>query len=164
MYNWTTITSRRRSWRELRLGIVDWVYFKTQILLVTLKTRNQPREEPDVSSDVERLFPEVEVQEANVGVSQFHRIGSYLFGCCFANGWNACSRFIGCGDRSVAFVEQQEILTQDVATNASSSQGDSQLYIFEDNEAVIKMIIKGRQKPNDETRVQNPQSRIRLVV
>ena len=31
-----------------------------------------------------------------------------------------------------------------VSTNAKSSQGESQLYIFEDNEAVIKMIIKGR--------------------
>ena len=31
-----------------------------------------------------------------------------------------------------------------VVTNANSSQGESQLYIFEDNEAVIKMIIKGR--------------------
>ena len=30
-----------------------------------------------------------------------------------------------------------------VTTNAKSSQGESQLYIFEDNEAVIKMIIKG---------------------
>ena len=31
-----------------------------------------------------------------------------------------------------------------VPTNTLSSQGESQLYIFEDNEAVIKMIIKGR--------------------
>ena len=31
-----------------------------------------------------------------------------------------------------------------VTANAHSSQGESQLYIFEDNEAVIKMIIKGR--------------------
>ena len=30
-----------------------------------------------------------------------------------------------------------------VPTNTHSSQGESQLYIFEDNEAVIKMIIKG---------------------
>ena len=30
-----------------------------------------------------------------------------------------------------------------VTTNAHSSQGESQLHIFEDNEAVIKMIIKG---------------------
>ena len=44
-----------------------------------------------------------------------------------------------------------------VPTNTHSSQGESQLYIFEDNEAVIKMTIKG-QKSNNETRVQNPQS------
>ena len=31
-----------------------------------------------------------------------------------------------------------------VPTNTRSSQGKSQLYIFEDNEAVIKMIVKGR--------------------
>ena len=31
-----------------------------------------------------------------------------------------------------------------VTTNAHSPQGESQLHIFEDNEAVIKMIIKGR--------------------
>ena len=31
-----------------------------------------------------------------------------------------------------------------VTTNAHSFQSESQLYIFEDNEAVIKMIIKGR--------------------
>ena len=31
-----------------------------------------------------------------------------------------------------------------VTTNARSSQGASQLYIFEDTEAVIKMIMKGR--------------------
>ena len=30
-----------------------------------------------------------------------------------------------------------------VTTNANSSQGESQLYIFEDHEAGIKMIIKG---------------------
>ena len=31
-----------------------------------------------------------------------------------------------------------------VPVNADSSHGESQLYIFEDNEAVIKMIIRGR--------------------
>ena len=31
-----------------------------------------------------------------------------------------------------------------VHQNTHSSEGESQLYIFEDNEAVIKMIIKGR--------------------
>ena len=31
-----------------------------------------------------------------------------------------------------------------VTTNANSSQDESQLYIFQDNEAMIRMIIKGR--------------------
>ena len=31
-----------------------------------------------------------------------------------------------------------------VTTNVNSSQGESRLYIFEDNEAVIKMVSKGR--------------------
>ena len=31
-----------------------------------------------------------------------------------------------------------------IPTNTRSSQGESQLYIFEDNEAVINMIMKGR--------------------
>ena len=48
-------------------------------------------------------------------------------------------------------------------TNAISSHGESQLYTFEENEAVIKMIIWG-QKSNDETRAKNPQSCAWVVV
>ena len=44
------------------------------------------------------------------------------------------------GDRDV----EQLSHVDHVTTNAHSSQCESQLYIFEDNEAVIKMIIKGR--------------------
>ena len=49
-----------------------------------------------------------------------------------------------------------------VVTNATSSHCEAQLYIFEDHEAVIKMIIKGRSPMM--RRVQNPQCRVRLVV
>ena len=48
-----------------------------------------------------------------------------------------------------------------VPTNTHSSQGESQLYIFEDNEAVIKMIFKGRIS-NSETRVSEP-TELRLI-
>ena len=41
----------------IRLSIVDWVCSKTQILLETLKTQNQLREEFYVFSEVEHLFP-----------------------------------------------------------------------------------------------------------
>ena len=44
-----------------------------------------------------------------------------------------------------------------VPSNVHSSRQEALLYVFEDNEAVIKMIIK-RQKSFNETRFQNPQS------
>ena len=83
-----------------------------------------------------------------------------------------------CGDRTVTFVEQCQTTNQyrsrklfakshiqqkgnrdveqlshvEYATNANSSPGESQLYIFEDK-GVIKMIDHYGQKSNDETRV-----------
>ena len=44
-----------------------------------------------------------------------------------------------------------------IPSNVQSSHQEALLYVFEDNEAVIKMIIKGK-KPDNETRFQNPQS------
>ena len=49
-----------------------------------------------------------------------------------------------------------------VRSNARLSEKESQLYIFEGNEAVIKVIIKGN-KPDDETCVPHPQSGSGLV-
>ena len=50
-----------------------------------------------------------------------------------------------------------------VPSNTHSSQGDSKLYIFEDNEAVIKMIIESKES-NYETCCNNPQSFFGFVV
>ena len=44
-----------------------------------------------------------------------------------------------------------------ISSNVNSSRKKALLYVFEDNEAVIKMIIKGK-KPDNETCFQNPQS------
>ena len=44
-----------------------------------------------------------------------------------------------------------------ISSNVHSSRREALLYVFEDNEAVIKMIIKG-QKSYNETCLQNPQS------
>ena len=44
-----------------------------------------------------------------------------------------------------------------VSSHTKSSRSGGMLQNFEDNKAVIKMIIKGR-SPNDETRVPHPQS------
>ena len=43
----------------IQLNIADRVYFKTQILLETLKIQKQLQEESYVSLEVEHLFPEV---------------------------------------------------------------------------------------------------------
>ena len=51
-----------------------------------------------------------------------------------------CSRNQQKGNRDVDHSSHVDYIT----TNANSSQGESQLYIFEDNEAVIKMITMGR--------------------
>ena len=50
-----------------------------------------------------------------------------------------------------------------VPSNGTHSGSKATLYVFEDNEAVIKMIIK-RPKAHDETCVKNPQSCFGLVV
>ena len=44
-----------------------------------------------------------------------------------------------------------------VPSNVQSARQEALLYVFEDNEAVIKMIMKGKM-PYNETRIQNPQS------
>ena len=46
---------------------------------------------------------------------------------------------------------------ESVPSNVQSSRQEALLYVFEDNEASIKMIIKG-EKSNNETCFQNPQS------
>ena len=81
--------------------IVDWVYSKTQVLLVTLKTQSQHQEELYV-------LCELDVQEADISISQFYRIGILFFGCWIANGWITCSRFLGYGDRSIVLHEQRQ--------------------------------------------------------
>ena len=44
-----------------------------------------------------------------------------------------------------------------IPSNVNSSHEEALLYVFEDNEVVIKMIIKGK-KPDNETCFQNLQS------
>ena len=59
----------------IRLNYVDWVYFKTQILLETLRIQNQPRRNPIYFRKSNICSLAYDVQEANMSISQFHRIG-----------------------------------------------------------------------------------------
>ena len=49
---------------------------------------------------------QLDVQEANVSIPQFHRIWNYFVGCWIANGWTTCSRLLGRGNWSVTFNKQ----------------------------------------------------------
>ena len=55
--------------RVTRLSIVDWVYFKAQTLLATLKTRTQLREESYVSSEAEHFVPIISMCKKQTSVS-----------------------------------------------------------------------------------------------
>ena len=128
-----------------------------------------------VSLEVEHLSPLVGCASNKRHYSGVLHNQNHFVGCSTANGWITCSWFMGCGDRSVTFIEQYqntnqppqqvtvremripnpnkretEMLKNDFRMwtaspqTKNSSQGESQLYTFEDIEAVIKMIIKGR--------------------
>ena len=63
-----------------RLNIVDWVYFKTQILLATLRTQNLPRVESYVFSEVEHLSPSVGcARNRNLSVSCSSAVSDFIF-------------------------------------------------------------------------------------
>ena len=118
----TQVTTDNFVMRDTRLSIVDWVCSKTQILLATLRTQNQPRwgrrEEGllciFLMSNI-RLH-QLDVQEINVRVPQFYRVRNHSVGCWFENGRATWTWLMGCGDRGASFLEDYRI------TNPSSSR------------------------------------------
>ena len=106
-----------------RLSIVDSVHTKTQILLATSRTRNQSREESYVFSKPNICPHQVDVEEAtNVSIPQFSRVRNHFVGCWTVHGWLSCTccRFMGGGDRSVAFDKQHQI-TQHLETDVKKT-------------------------------------------
>ena len=88
-----------------------------------------------------------DVQETNFGFAQFYRIWSSFSGCWTAYGWVTFSwslRHWVFHSKTKTQHVTRKLKVDHVPTKTHSSQGESQLYIFEDNEAVIKMMIKGR--------------------
>ena len=165
---------------------------KTQILLATFRTQSQP-EGILCIFEVARLFQIVGCvrnKRQYPTVPQNRKSFRWMLVGLRMDGLPALG-FMGCGDRSVnrtvpkhQSTQQQEtvrgitisnpntreteVLTNcrmwtHVTTNSNSSQGESQLYIFEDIEAVI-IDDHQWQKSNNETRVKNSQSCAGLVV
>ena len=162
-----------------RLSIVDWVCFKTQTLLATLRNRNQLRAESHVSLEAEHLSPSVGCarnKHQYPTVLQNLKSFRWMLDCEWmdyllstSGTWlvlrstNNTARqgrlaegTCGTGDHSTKKTKTKtptEKGKQDVdqlsnvdyvPTNTHSFQGKSQLYIFQDDEAVIVMIIQGR--------------------
>ena len=80
---------------EMRLNIVEWDHFKIQTLQV-------------VKINISGVFflhfwksnictDQLDVQEANVSVSQLHRIRHHIVGSWSAEGWFTCARLVGFG-------------------------------------------------------------------
>ena len=104
---------------------------------------------------------QLDVQEANFSFTQLHRSGDSFPSCRFTHGRYSRSYSLGFGDWNISFITQATkpnkhnliqckhtnvtpINIDHMSTNTIHSGAGAMLYVFEDNEAVIKMIIKGR--------------------
>ena len=109
---------------ETRLSTVDWVYLKTQILLETMRILNQPREESYAFSESQTFVPINWMCKKQTSVSHSSteseiislNTGLRLDGLPALELWDLIvsvlgniSRFVGCGDRSVTFIEEYRI-------------------------------------------------------
>ena len=151
----------------LLLNNADLDCFKTLTSQEILKIKNPLLEDivhfrkSYISSD------KLDVQETNGCFSQFNRIWNYLFGHGTEIGWFACS---GTMDLIVSVLGNVSRVSDRfgkpdsddhkhhkshnkidvmkdidaVPSNFQSARQEALLYVFEDNEAVIKMVIKGR--------------------
>ena len=90
-----------------RLSTVDWVYFKTRILLVTLRTQNQPRVTFNAFSEAEHLSLSVECVGSKrqfPTVLQNLRSFRWMLDC---EWMDYLLSIYGCGDGSIVLHEQQ---------------------------------------------------------
>ena len=154
-----------------RLSIVDWVYSKTQILLVTLRIQKSTsggilcifgsRTFVPISwmrkkqTSASHSSTESEIISLDAGLRMEGLPAIDLWDVVIevlrssnstkpptnpAAGRNHKSKPKQKGNRDVDQLSHLDYVT----TNANSCQNESQLYILEDNEAVIKLIIEGR--------------------
>ena len=144
----------------MRLNIVDWGCFKIQILREILKTQNQHQEEFCELWEVEHLYRLVGCARSKRQYLTAPRNQRsyrwmlvwvwtvYLRSTCGIQSSKCCDRITEYQDKpKIKQVLDKNVdlsNVDQVPSNAHLSEKESQLYNFEDNEAVIKMIIKGR--------------------
>ena len=157
---------------ETRHSIADWVCFKTQTLLEILRTQNQPQEVSCVFWKQNICPSQLDVQETDFCLAPeiiSLDAGFRMDGIPALDLWGMVIEVLRSSDNKVqskhtshqetgavldSKTKAQKVKRRQkveqlsevdyVPTNTHSSQGESQLYIFDDNEAVIRMISKGR--------------------
>ena len=157
---------------ETRHSIADWVCSKTQTLLANLRTRNQPREVSCVFFGSRTFVPVSWMCKKQTAVSHSStesEIVSLDAGLPALDLWDIVIEVLRSTNNNVqpkhtsiqesgatphSKTKAQKVKRRQkvvqlsdvdfVLTDTHSSQNESQLHIFEDKEAVIKMIIKGR--------------------
>ena len=100
----------------------------------------------------------LDVQETDFSFTQFHRSWSNLSRCKFTHRSHSRSRSSGFSDWSISFLTKPNQQNQ----RCKRATEKPVVYVFEDNEAVIKNNKKS--KSHNETCVKNPQSCSGLVV
>ena len=155
----------------MRLNIVDWGYFKIQTLQVILKIQNQHQAEFRAFFGSHTFVPISWMCKKQTSVSHSSTESYRWMLVCVWTVYLRLTRGIWslkCWERPKEYQNQpkhgkpvlrpkshrrlKKVLDQNVdlsnidqdPSNAHLSEKESELYIFEDNEAVIKMIIKGR--------------------
>ena len=157
----------------MQLIIVDWCYFKIHTLNEILRTQDEQRASFFDFWRRSFALLRWMWKKAKVSVSQFYRIRNHIFGCWFACGrfthaWlldlvievlgmtqeyrkptQACTLETGVKTYITPNIQQMSDHNKDlsnmdhVLSNAPLWER-SRLYMFEDNEVVKKMIVKGR--------------------
>ena len=158
----------------MRLNIVDWSYFKSQTLQEILKTQNQHQAEFCAFLEVEHLYRSVGCARSErqcLTAPQDQRSFRWMLVCVWTVCLRLTyAKALKCLERPIEHQNQPKHAQgkpvsrpkshprlnkcwirivnpsniEQVLSNAYLSEKQSKLYIFEDNEAVIKMIIKGR--------------------
>ena len=136
-------------------AFVDWVCSKTQILLETLKTLNQFRVNFCVFSGGRALVPKSWMCKKQASVSHSSTesgdisldVVMRMDGLSALDYQGAAGNCLRNSDTKLKKKGNQAVDqfsdVDHVVTNASSSQCEAQLHIFEECEAVIKIIIEG---------------------
>ena len=142
-----------------------WFCMRHRRLEVNIRINSVHFRKPNICANA------VDVQETDFSFTKFYRIWNHFSRCRFTHGPYSRSHSLGFGDWRLSFRTEQQRATEkpsaivksnmhnpitikhtnviptnidNIPLNTMNSDSSAMLYVFEDNEAVIEMIIKGR--------------------